>query len=220
MTNLAKLLFAASCLLPAIVITPEMSEPIKQSLPILPNAWRQSLRQHGLDASQTEVLLEAEVDRDGISYLDLLKDADQATFKPLANLMVNVEIPLRRDQPELSVQSSDQRQKIYTEIMALSKSGEISSTNAKALLSQLLSKKDTPSNIAELAQEQGLIMKSDEDEIQKIVEQVLKANPGAAADVKNGEMKAIGFLVGQVMKQSKGQANPQMAQKLIKSLLQ
>lgn len=48
---------------------------------------------------------------------------------------------------------------------------------------------------------------------------VLASNPAAAADVKNGEMKAIGFLVGQVMKESKGQANPQLAQQLIKKQL-
>jgi aspartyl-tRNA(Asn)/glutamyl-tRNA(Gln) amidotransferase subunit B len=60
---------------------------------------------------------------------------------------------------------------------------------------------------------------SDEGEIEKIVAEVLAENAKAAEDVKNGEMKAIGFLVGQVMKKSKGQANPQMAQELIKKHL-
>ncbi|KKU19897.1 MAG: Aspartyl/glutamyl-tRNA(Asn/Gln) amidotransferase subunit B [Candidatus Saccharibacteria bacterium GW2011_GWA2_46_10] len=60
---------------------------------------------------------------------------------------------------------------------------------------------------------------SDEAEIEKIVAKVLSDNPKAAEDVKKGEMKAIGFLVGQVMVKSKGQANPQMAQQLIKKQL-
>jgi aspartyl-tRNA(Asn)/glutamyl-tRNA(Gln) amidotransferase subunit B len=47
----------------------------------------------------------------------------------------------------------------------------------------------------------------------------LTENEKAAEDVKNGEMKAIGFLVGQVMKKSQGKANPQMAQDLIKKQL-
>jgi aspartyl-tRNA(Asn)/glutamyl-tRNA(Gln) amidotransferase subunit B len=61
---------------------------------------------------------------------------------------------------------------------------------------------------------------SDEDEIDKIVEEVLSENPKAAEDVKNGEMKAIGFLVGQVMKKSQGKANPSLAQKVIKKHLE
>ena len=48
---------------------------------------------------------------------------------------------------------------------------------------------------------------------------MIEDNPQAAEDVKNGEEKAIGFLVGQVMKASKGQANPQITQKLIKEIL-
>ncbi|MEX2014309.1 MAG: Asp-tRNA(Asn)/Glu-tRNA(Gln) amidotransferase subunit GatB [Candidatus Saccharimonadales bacterium] len=60
---------------------------------------------------------------------------------------------------------------------------------------------------------------SDEGEILKIVEGIIEQNPKAAEDVRNGEMKAIGFLVGQVMKQSKGKADPALAQKLIKTKL-
>jgi aspartyl-tRNA(Asn)/glutamyl-tRNA(Gln) amidotransferase subunit B len=74
-------------------------------------------------------------------------------------------------------------------------------------------------DIESFAQQKGYIQVSDEGEIAKIVAQVIKDNPQAAADVKNGEMKAIGFLVGQVMKASKGKANPQLAQDLIKKQL-
>lgn len=57
---------------------------------------------------------------------------------------------------------------------------------------------------------------SDEAEIEKIVQKVISENQKAAEDVANGEMKAIGFLVGQVMKESRGKADPSLAQKLIK----
>jgi len=60
---------------------------------------------------------------------------------------------------------------------------------------------------------------SDESEIEKIVKAVLDENQQAAEDVKNGEAKAIGFLVGQVMAKSQGKANPQVAQKIIKAQL-
>ena len=60
---------------------------------------------------------------------------------------------------------------------------------------------------------------SDEGEIEKIVQQVIADNPKPAEDIRNGELKAVGFLVGQVMKASQGKANPALAQKLIKKQL-
>lgn len=60
---------------------------------------------------------------------------------------------------------------------------------------------------------------SDAGEIEKIVKKVIEGNPNAAEDIKSGEMKAVGFLVGQVMKESKGKADPALAQKTIKKQL-
>ena len=56
---------------------------------------------------------------------------------------------------------------------------------------------------------------SDSGELDEIVQKVLDANPKPVEDVKNGEMKAIGFLVGQVMKESQGKANPGLAKEII-----
>ena len=70
-----------------------------------------------------------------------------------------------------------------------------------------------------VAQQKNLLQVSDAGAITKIVTQVLAENEKAASDVRNGEMKAIGFLVGQVMKASKGAANPALATELIKKEL-
>lgn len=86
-------------------------------------------------------------------------------------------------------------------------------------MENLLRESEFPQDVEKYAVQKGLIQVSDEGEIAKIVEKVLGENAKAAEDVKNGEMKAIGFLVGQVMKQSQGKANPQMAQELIKKQL-
>ncbi len=93
---------------------------------------------------------------------------------------------------------------------------KLSSTAAKEVLAELVKKGGDPEKIAA---DKNLLQVSDEGEIAKIVVQVIKDNPQAAGDVKNGEVKAIGFLVGQVMKASKGKANPGLAQKLIKEQL-
>src|SRR5690606_37847621 len=93
------------------------------------------------------------------------------------------------------------------------KGAKLSSTGAKELLIEIVTELKDPE---ELAKEKNLLQVSDEGAIEKIVAEVLAENEKAANDVKNGEMKAIGFLVGQVMAKSKGQANPGLAQQIIK----
>jgi aspartyl-tRNA(Asn)/glutamyl-tRNA(Gln) amidotransferase subunit B len=95
----------------------------------------------------------------------------------------------------------------------------MNSNQATALIKDILLINNLPQDLYEYAKEKGYIQVSDEGEIAKIVEQVLTDNSQAAADVKNGETKAVGFLVGQVMKASKGKANPSLAQDLIKRQL-
>ncbi|MBI5357946.1 Asp-tRNA(Asn)/Glu-tRNA(Gln) amidotransferase subunit GatB [Candidatus Saccharibacteria bacterium] len=77
--------------------------------------------------------------------------------------------------------------------------------------------KDEEFNVSEFIKQNETV--SDESELEIIVEKVLSENEQAANDVANGEMKAIGFLVGQIMKATKGKANPGMVQKIIKQKL-
>lgn len=93
--------------------------------------------------------------------------------------------------------------------------GKLVSTKAKEGVKQYL--QDSSFNADEFISSNQVV--SDEGEIEKIVAKIIKENPKAAGDVKNGEMKAIGFLVGQVMKESRGKADPALAQKLIKKNL-
>jgi aspartyl-tRNA(Asn)/glutamyl-tRNA(Gln) amidotransferase subunit B len=104
----------------------------------------------------------------------------------------------------------------FVKLSEMVSANQLSSTAAKDIFAELLKKGGDPE---EIAKKKNLLQVSDEGEIAKIVEQVLGDNRAAAEDVKNGEMKAIGFLVGQVMKESKGKANPQLAQQLIKKQL-
>lgn len=93
---------------------------------------------------------------------------------------------------------------------------KLSSTAAKEVLAEMLKSDDEPEVIAEA---KNLLQVSDEGAIAEIVATVIAENESAANDVRRGEMKAIGFLVGQVMKQSQGKANPALATDLIKKQL-
>jgi aspartyl-tRNA(Asn)/glutamyl-tRNA(Gln) amidotransferase subunit B len=209
--------------LPPVELTDEQIEIVRAEMPIMPDEWRQRLSGLGLDAAQTATLLEGEVEEPTISYLALIEEAqgDSAFAKTLANWFVNLELPLRHDETvTLSAELTNQgRLSAYHAAYELVKANKLSSSNAKLLLTKVLTTAEQIKDVEAFAKQHNLIQESDEGAITKIVDAVLAENPKAAEDVKNGEMKAIGFLVGQVMKQSQGRANPQLAQELIRKQL-
>jgi len=205
--------------IPPIILGEEAVNAIRQTMPIMPSEWRRRLSGLGLDESQTDTLLEAEVDRDEINYLRHIEgNLDKPEFaRFLANWYVNVMIPMVREGNFNLL--DDSHYKLEYAIYKLLSANKLSSTNAKALFAEIAEDSTVPDDLEAYAQEKGYIQESDEGAIAAIVEGVLSDNSKAAEDVKNGEMKAIGFLVGQVMKQSQGKANPQLAQQLIKKQL-
>ena len=209
--------------LPPVVLEENLIDTVKNEMPVLPAEWRQRLESLGLDNAQTDTLLEGELDNGAVSYLQLIEAvlSEKAVAKAIANWMVNLEIPLRRkDEALLGSLDNEQRLHLYREAYALTSNGKLSSSNAKILLTKLLAQVSLPKDIAGYAKQHNLIQESDEGELEKIVAKVLAENPKAAEDVKGGEMKAIGFLVGQVMKHSQGRANPGIAQQIIKKQLE
>jgi aspartyl-tRNA(Asn)/glutamyl-tRNA(Gln) amidotransferase subunit B len=98
------------------------------------------------------------------------------------------------------------------EMIGLIEQGTISSKIAKTVFKSMLETGKLPKTIVE---EQGLVQISDEGAIQAEVEKIVNNNPQSVADFKAGKEKAVGFLVGQVMKDTKGKANPGFVNKLI-----
>lgn len=98
------------------------------------------------------------------------------------------------------------------EMIGLLEKGTISSKIAKTVFKAMLESGKRPQQIVE---EQGLVQISDEGAILAIVDQIIAANPQSVEDFKAGKDKAIGFLVGQIMKETKGKANPALVNKLL-----
>ncbi len=206
--------------IPPVVLDDDYIESVKNSMPVLPDEWRRRLGVLGLDRSQIETLLEAHAELSNENYLELLETSleDPAFARQLANWLVNVDIPFVRESGSSPVVT---RALFYKAVADLVASGKLSSTNAKALIIVLLSAESLPQDVAVFAEAQGYIQESDENAITEVVKQVLSdpASSKAIADVRSGEMKAIGYLVGQVMKASKGKANPALAQQLVRKEL-
>jgi aspartyl-tRNA(Asn)/glutamyl-tRNA(Gln) amidotransferase subunit B len=104
----------------------------------------------------------------------------------------------------------------FAELIYLIFVGEISSSGAQEVLKEMFKKGGDPSQIIK---SRGLKQVSKEEDLEKIVEKIIKNNPQPVKDYKKGKETALQFLVGQVMKESKGKANPKIASKLLKKKL-
>ncbi|HIE29554.1 TPA: Asp-tRNA(Asn)/Glu-tRNA(Gln) amidotransferase subunit GatB [Candidatus Poribacteria bacterium] len=106
--------------------------------------------------------------------------------------------------------------KHLNDMIKMIKSGAISGKIGKTVLEEIFVSGKTPQQVV---QEKGLIQISDESEIEDIIEQVITANPKPVQQYREGKKKVIGFLVGQVMKLTKGKANPRLVNKIFQEKL-
>ncbi|MGM7724700.1 Asp-tRNA(Asn)/Glu-tRNA(Gln) amidotransferase subunit GatB [Metabacillus sp. Hm71] len=102
-------------------------------------------------------------------------------------------------------------------MIKLIENGTISSKIAKQVFKELI---ENGGDAEIIVKEKGLVQISDDETLRKFVNEALDANPKSIEDFKNGKQKAIGFLVGQIMKATKGQANPPMVNKLLMEEIQ
>ena len=204
--------------LPPVTLTDNYIADIKAEMPIMPDEWRQRLIGLGVDQRTIELMIDNQADSPEFQYLEFIEQnlTDKDFAKWVTNSFVNIIEPLRIGSKKfVKLEWADTLPVVYK----LINNDKLSSSRAKDLIQDIFTLGSAPKDIEEFATGKGYIQVSDEGEIAKIVEQVLADNPKAAQDVKNGETKAIGFLVGQVMKASKGKANPSLAQDLIKKKL-
>ncbi|MBZ1345154.1 MAG: Asp-tRNA(Asn)/Glu-tRNA(Gln) amidotransferase subunit GatB [Candidatus Nealsonbacteria bacterium] len=104
----------------------------------------------------------------------------------------------------------------FAEFITLIYEGKISSKIAKIVLEEMFKTGADPSHIIE---EKGLVQITDETEIEKIIKEVISKNPKAVDDYKKGKANAFQFLIGQIMAQTKGKANPQIVRNVLNKTL-
>ena len=104
----------------------------------------------------------------------------------------------------------------FAELINLVSENKISSRAAKDILAMIVLKDESPLKIAT---EKDLLQKNDEGALKEIAQKIIDANPKVVADYKKGKEPALMSLVGQIMKETKGSANPQIAKQIIIDLL-
>ena len=191
-----------------IVIDDAWLERVRAEIPELPDARKKRyIEELGLPAYDAMVLTLTKEMSDFFEETIAL----EADAKLASNwLMGEVSAYLNADQKELKdIKLTPSN---LAGMIKLISDGTISSKIAKKVFKELA---DNGGDAAEVVKAKGLVQISDEGALREIVTATLDANPQSIEDFKNGKDRAIGFLVGQIMKATKGQANPPLVNKIL-----
>ena len=191
----------------AIKLSEEYIENIKNSLPELPESRKERyLQEYKLSEKDAKLITASK-------YLsDLFEEAVKVCNNPKAvNNWIISDISRILNETEMDPIEIPFDAKQLGKLVVLIDKGTISSSIGKKVLVELF---ENPRDPEEIIKEKGWIQISDESAIKEVVLKILEENPQSVADYKGGKDKALGFLVGQAMKETKGKANPQMLNKM------
>jgi aspartyl-tRNA(Asn)/glutamyl-tRNA(Gln) amidotransferase subunit B len=195
-----------------IVLDEKYVEAVRATLPELPDAKMARFMSEYALPEHDAIALTAEK-----AYADYFEEALKGFSNPkmIANWILS-EVLSTLNEKQCGIFESGISPLQLAELVSLIDSGKISGKIAKDVYKAVI---DSGKNPAKIVEEQGLVQNSDSGELEKIVQQVIDSSPAEAERYKNGEKRLQGFFVGQVMKLSKGKANPQMVNDIIAKLL-
>lgn len=200
--------------IPPVVLTQQEITDIQSTVPALPGVYRAAWASMNLDRSVVEALIATQ--SYAVLVTEIQANAGDDTARRVAHWFAS---SVSTTSEEEAIIASNFSPEGYIELSEMVAKDELSSTAAKEVFQELLTSEKAPREIAE---SKNLLQVSDSGAIDAIVDEVL-ADPASAKsieDIKAGQEKAIGFLVGQVMKKSQGKANPAMAQQAIRKKLE
>lgn len=196
-----------------IVVEQAWIDEIRDSLPELPDARKQRLmNDHGLSAYDAAIITASKAMAE--YYDDIL--TYKADAKAAANWLMG-EVSKHLNAQGLAITECPVSPEKLAGLLALLDKGTISGKIAKTVFEEMWT---TGKDAKAVVKEKGLEQISDAGEVVAIVDEVLAANPQSIADFKAGKDRALGFLVGQIMKRTKGRANPEMVNNLLRERMQ
>ena len=191
-----------------IEVTPEYIEEVRKELPEMPDArCKRFETELELPAYDARLLTQEKQTAD---YFEAVVAAG-VDAKTASNWMLG-EFAKQLNEAGLSADQAPVKPEGLAELLQLIAKGTISGKIAKKVLPEMWT---SGKSAADVVKEQGLVQITDTGALEDIVKSVIAANPQSVADYKAGKKKAIGFLVGQIMKQTKGRANPGVVNQLL-----
>jgi aspartyl-tRNA(Asn)/glutamyl-tRNA(Gln) amidotransferase subunit B len=195
-----------------IVVDNEWIARIRASLPELPAArQKRYMDSYGLPEYDAYILTSSKV------LSDFFEESVRKTenVKAVSNWIMGDLMRILKDR-DLEVDAIPFPAEYLAKLVALIDKGTISGTIAKKVFEKMF---ETAKDPEAIVREEGMEVVSDEGALVAVVKKILEGNPQSVADYKSGKEKAFGFLVGQAMKETRGKANPQLINKLLKDEL-
>jgi len=193
--------------IPPVELDDHHAQEIRKDLPKLPADYRSDFSKASISLLDVERLLDTP---ERARYINgILEKYGEDHAKRITNLVVSAFEKLTGNQ----LTTINIKPEYAAKLSTMRAENKINSNAETKIWIRMNISGDDPEIIA---REDDLLQTSDESAIERIVESVIKENPKVVEDIKAGQEKAISFLVGQVMALSKGRANPEVAQKIIK----
>ena len=195
-----------------IVLSEEYIQNLKDNLPEMPHVKKERyMRDFDLPEYDADILTSSK------KSAKFFEEANEICNNPKAvSNWIMGDFTRMLNEKEIEIDESKVTAQNLAELITLIDKGTISSKIAKQVFEDMF---ETGENAKDIVEKKGLVQMSDEGAIKEIVQKVVDANPQSIIDYKAGKDRAIGFLVGQIMKETKGKANPQIVNKLLLEII-
>lgn len=196
--------------IPPVVLSDEEISEIQATSPKLPNEYRKEWMDAGFDAKMIHALL---LSQDRASLIDrILGKSNYETARRVGFWFLKT---ANNTDDDAEVSDKSVADEYFIKLSDMIKEGKLNSNAGDAVFAEMMKTSEDPEEIAEKL---NLIQNNNTEELTAIVDEVLAEDQcqQAVNDIKNGNFKAIGFLVGQIMKKTAGKANPAVVQQIIK----
>ncbi len=193
--------------IPFVLITDERIEKVKETIPMLADERRKKYMELGVSDINTNKLVS---NRSISDYFNTLL-GEKTNFKIASNLLLG-DIAAYLNKNEKEITETTLTKERFLELISLMDNNTLTSKNLKEILETIL---ESDKSIETIMKESGIENITDDTEIKAVIQSIISANPESVEDYKAGHDRAIKYLMGQVMKETKGKVNPKMAMDIL-----
>ena len=193
--------------IPYVYVTEEQIQEVRKTIPMLPDERREKYQTLGISEVNAKKLVQ---NRSLSDYLNELLE-EKIDFKTASNLLLG-DISAYLNKNETEITKTYLTAEKFIELTNNISDGTLTSKNLKEILDTIM---ESDKTIKEIIKEAGIKNITDDSAIKEMISKVISENPDSVADYKAGKDRAIKYLMGQVMKESKGTLNPKMAMDIL-----
>ena len=197
--------------IPYVYVTEEQIDKVRKTIPMLPDERRKKYIELGISEVNAKKLVGHRILSD---YLNELLE-EKIDFKIASNLLLG-DISAYLNKNETEITKTKLTKEKFMELTNNISDGTLTSKNLKEILDMVM---ESDKSIVEIVKEAGIQNITDNSAITEMIKKIINENPESVADYKAGKDRAIKYLMGQVMKESKGSINPSMAMDILKEEL-